>query len=197
MRVLAIDTSNDFLRMALVDAGEVVLEVSEPMKNNASEILMPQIAQLLNSRPFAVNLVAVSKGPGSYTGVRVGVTVAKTLAYAWDVPLVGVSSLELLPKSVHVEGIIVPTIDARRESVFAAAYDENGQLLIPEGHYMEAELLEKVGTFGTFTRVITPEVNPAVVLANLAVDRAPIEDIHSFSPEYLRKTEAENNLGGS
>ena len=103
MFVLAIDTSNTTLSVALVENNEILIEVVEATKNDHSKRLMPTIEALfkkVNRTPKELDLIAVAEGPGSYTGVRIGVTVAKTLAWTLNKPLVGVSSLEILARNI-------------------------------------------------------------------------------------------------
>ena len=93
---LGIDTSNIPLSVAVVQNGQVVAEWTNSLKVTHSVGAMPAIEDVLkkvNLRPSDLDAIAVSEGPGSYTGVRIGVTIAKTLAWALKIPLVGVSSL--------------------------------------------------------------------------------------------------------
>jgi len=76
--------------------------------------------------------VAVSKGPGSYTGLRIGVSAAKGLCFALDIPLIALDTLEILSKRISVtEGLIIPLLDARRMEVYAAVYSPQGNILNP------------------------------------------------------------------
>jgi len=217
MRILTIDTSGHILSVALVADGEVVHEVTEQMRNNASAILLTKIDQMLDGVEglHVVDLIAVVCGPGSYTGIRVSVTVAKTLAYALGKPVVGVSSLSVLIESVADEDVRVAMLDARRDSVFASSSDD----LIPEGHYDVADLLARLVNFegkikfvgegalkyeesivnsGLADFAIEGDVSGSASksMAQIAMTMEPEEDFHKLSPDYLRKTEAENNLEG-
>src|SRR5699024_7924631 len=94
MRVLAIDTSNQTMSVAVKEGEFVVGELTTHIKRNHSERLMPAIENLMNEvgwTPSSLDRIAVAQGPGSYTGLRIGVTVAKTLAWTLQKELVGVS----------------------------------------------------------------------------------------------------------
>ena len=82
-------------------------------------------------KPADLDKIVVAKGPGSYTGVRIGVTIAKTFAWTLNIPLVGISSLEALAAGVgrHFDGFISPLFDARRGQIYTGLYQfKNGQL---------------------------------------------------------------------
>jgi len=222
MFVLAIDTSNMILSVALVENKQTLIEINEQTKNNHSERLMPVIEQAfqeVDRQVSEIDLIAVAKGPGSYTGVRIGVTVAKTLAWTLNIPLVGVSSLEVLVGNVKVDGLIIPLFDARRENVFAGVYHGSShEWVIEDGHYSLNQLLQHLahrkenlyfigcdvfhywkcitGVLGAKAHNITDEslnVPHGSVLANLAISKAPVENVHTFAPHYHRLPEAEVN----
>ena len=219
MLTLAIDTSTSLLSIALVADDKVLASIDEPTKNNQSEILMSRIETIINDcqlKPTDLEEIAVAIGPGSYTGIRVGVAAAKSLAYALDIPIVAISSLEVMAKSVASDKICVPMIDARRGTVFAGGY-KDGELLIPEGHYELDALLSKLsddkvtfvgdGALVHRERLLAISANVRViaevefirskaeVLGKLASSRSTQKNIHLLIPNYLRKTEAEMNVG--
>ncbi|RKY01883.1 tRNA (adenosine(37)-N6)-threonylcarbamoyltransferase complex dimerization subunit type 1 TsaB, partial [Candidatus Poribacteria bacterium] len=126
MRVLGIDTSTTTGSIGLIDGDKVVAEhVLDVMETHSSR-LMPAIDQMLKKAGLSiwdVDLIAVSKGPGSFTGLRVGVATAKGLAYALRKPIVGVPSLDVLAFGVKFfDGLICPLLDARRGEVYGAIY---------------------------------------------------------------------------
>lgn len=222
MFVLGIDTSNTTLSVALVDGDVVVAEITESTKNDHSKRLMPAIERLFASTdktPKDLDLIAVAQGPGSYTGVRIGVTVAKTMAWTLNKPLVGVSSLEVLARNLVEDALVIPLFDARRETVFAGVYDaKTFEVVIEDGHYELRALLanlnemnRKMFFIGTdaqrFMSLITEvlgeramclteeELNTphASVLAMYAKNLKPVENVHDFVPKYHRLPEAEMN----
>lgn len=126
MNVLGIDTSNLVLSIALVDDERLRGEYTTNMKKNHSIRLMPALDRLmadLEMVPDELNGIAVAEGPGSYTGVRIGVTAAKSLAWALGVPLIGVSSLKAMAMNgLFFDGWVSPLIDARRGQVYTGLY---------------------------------------------------------------------------
>ena len=132
MNSLLIDTSNQPLSVALMQNDEVLAEITTDSKQNHSVQLMPAISQLFEQSKIAkqqLDAIIVAEGPGSYTGLRIGVTVAKTLAYALDVKLYGVSSLKALAATIdHTDKLLVPVFDARRQAVYTGIFQwQNGQ----------------------------------------------------------------------
>jgi tRNA threonylcarbamoyladenosine biosynthesis protein TsaB len=127
--ILNIDTAHNRASVCLSKDGNVLqLSLSENQKDHASW-LHTEIAELLQRSGYAIkdlNAVAVSIGPGSYTGLRIGLSAAKGFCYALNIPLITVNSLKIIAFAVRDEGghIICPLIDARRMEVFTAIYDK-------------------------------------------------------------------------
>ncbi len=221
---LGIDTSNAPFSAALVEDGTILIEQTSAMKKTHSIQAMPAVEQLLasaNLRPSDLDAIAVAEGPGSYTGVRIGVTLAKTLAWTLDIPLVGVSSLEVLAaNAVPFEGVICPLFDARRGNVYCGLYKSKGERLHriwEDRHGSLEELLsdisfihqpvlfigtdvdlhktairESLGEQAVFAPF--PQQLPrASQLILLAEQRLPVTDVHDFVPAYRRIPEAEAN----
>ncbi|QQE74889.1 tRNA (adenosine(37)-N6)-threonylcarbamoyltransferase complex dimerization subunit type 1 TsaB [Brevibacillus composti] len=130
MRVLAIDTSNLVLSVAVVEEGRVLAEMTTNQQKNHSVRLMDAISLLMdetNTLPEQLTGIGVAKGPGSYTGVRIGVAAAKSMAWSLQIPVIGVSSLEAVAmNALGAPGLIVPLFDARRGQVYTAAYRSAG-----------------------------------------------------------------------
>ncbi len=130
MRVLAIDTSNVALSVAVVEDERVLAELSTNENKNHSVRLMNSIALLLEQvgmTPKQLDGIVAAKGPGSYTGVRIGVATAKSMAWALGIPVTGVSSLQVLAaNAIGFSGGIVPLFDARRDQVYTGYYQANG-----------------------------------------------------------------------
>ena len=148
---LGIDTASTPLSIAIVKDGEILIEETLSMAVNHSLRAMPAIDEVFkktNIVPSDIHAIAVSEGPGSYTGVRIGVTIAKTLAWTLNKPLVGVSSLKALAaNALYFDGILCAIVDARRSNVYAGAYRfENGKLtaVIEDGHFSIEELVGKL-----------------------------------------------------
>jgi len=127
IRILAIETSTTLASVALVEGGKIVLERAHSRPKQSAERLLPLIAELLSEAGWergSVSRIGVSVGPGSFTGLRVGIACAQGLSLGLGVPLVGVSSLRALARAVppDVLGVRCAVLDARRAEVFVAAY---------------------------------------------------------------------------
>ena len=211
MKVLAFDTSSKALSLAILEDKQLLAETTINIKKNHSITLMPAIDFLMASldwTPKDLDRIVVAEGPGSYTGLRIAVATAKTLAHTLNIELVGMSSLLALVPSQQ-EGLLVPLMDARRNNVYAGFY-ENAKPVMPEAHLSFAEVLEQVkdaeqvtfvGEVGPFVEQIQeqlPQANyqetlpNAANLALLAWDREA-DSLHDFVPNYLKRVEAEEN----
>ena len=220
MKILAFDTSNQTLTLGLLDDGQLVGELTTTNNKNHSTTLMPAISQLMEAvkwTPQDLDRIVVAQGPGSYTGLRIGVTTAKTLAATLQIDLVGISSLKTLAaNAVGVSGVIVPLFDARRQNVYAAGYawsNEELTTVLPDQHISLVELLDKlqgqevlflgadVAKFketileklpqARFAPVPNWDVPNGITLATLGEVATPAGEIDSFVPQYLKRVEAE------
>lgn len=188
---LILDTSTKYLYIALVKNNEVLAEkVFEGSKNHAGNSVY-QIDLLLkeyNLKTADLDNVYCGYGPGSYTGVRISVTVAKMLASFQDINLFAVSSLFLAGSGYGNKNVAV-MFDARRGNSFCACYGEN---LIEDKLRSNEEFLNTVNTYEDVIIVNESnfKVNPLKVMTNATL----VEDVEAFVPKYLRITEAEYNL---
>lgn len=127
MRILALDTACPTASCAITEDGRLLAESAIHGARTHSQKLLPLIANLLASvdlTPSGIDLFAVSVGPGSFTGLRIGVVTAKGLAYATGRPLAGIPTLEALAYSVpSFDGVICPMIDARNQQAFCGFYE--------------------------------------------------------------------------
>ena len=212
MKLLAFDTSNQALSLAILEDEHLLAQTTLNIKKNHSITLMPAIDFLMNSldmKPKDLDRIVVAQGPGSYTGLRIAVATAKTLAHTLKIELVGVPSLlALVPE--QVEGLVIPIMDARRNNVYAGFY-QSGQAVRPEAHLPLAEVLEMAGTAdqpvtfvgetATFAEQIKDALPQAAIqstlpdaatIGRLGLD-LPAQSIHDFVPNYLKRVEAEEN----
>ena len=202
MLTLAIDTSTNLLSVALLNKDDILASIQEQTNHNQSELLMPTIQKLFiesNKIIGQLEKIAVAIGPGSYTGLRVGVTIAKTLGYTLNIPVVQVSSLDVM---AEISPTGVAMINARRNTVFAKSSTQK------EGHYdldtflaqltpscMTSQYVDATlaNANESFVSEMDIPINKAVVLARIAEKKPAIHDIHALVPNYLRQTEAERN----
>ena len=222
MKVLAIDTSNQPLSVALLEDEQLLTTTTTNINKNHSVTLMPLIEGLFKQtkwKPQDIDRIVVAQGPGSYTGLRIGITTAKTFACTLNKELVGVSSLEVLAEALaNVEDcLIVPLFDARRNNVFAGGYQsKNGKLvqIIADQHIeleklcdllqgyakvifvgkdctsFKEQLLEKLDSKKVSFAAQNFAYPQAYVLGLIGEKNAAVE-INSFVPHYLRLTQAE------
>jgi tRNA threonylcarbamoyladenosine biosynthesis protein TsaB len=139
--ILGIDTATVTASAALVEDGRLVLEelrfAPDPGgsvgRGNHAETLLPLIEALLRKAGVslpAVAALAVSLGPGSFTGLRIGLSTVKGLAFGWEIPVVGVPTLPAVASRVtDWEGLICPLLDARKKEVYAALFRRRGAVL--------------------------------------------------------------------
>ena len=128
--ILHIETSTKNCSVSIANCGELIsLKEINTGDYSHAEMLHPLINKALQESKLTIKdieAIAVGKGPGSYTGLRIGVSAAKGLCFANDIPLISINSLEILAQTMNIDsGLIIPMIDARRMEVYAAIYDKN------------------------------------------------------------------------
>ena len=133
MKILSVDSSAIVASVAISDDGRLLAEYTLNNKNTHSETLLPMIESLLSFFSMSaddVDLFAVSTGPGSFTGVRIGTATVKGLAFAKGKPCVGVSTLEAIAYNLRFhKGIVCPVMNARRSQVYTAIFRSDGEKL--------------------------------------------------------------------
>lgn len=124
--LLAIDTSSDVLSCALVNEEKLISEWTVERRLTHSEQLIPHIDEMMKVcgvKREDIKYIAVSNGPGSFTGLRIGLASAKMMAYIWNVPLIAVDTLQALAYNLEsAQAFILPLIDAQRNNVYASLY---------------------------------------------------------------------------
>jgi tRNA threonylcarbamoyladenosine biosynthesis protein TsaB len=148
-RILSIETSTSICSVAIHEQGELLAlaEIMEPGAHAEKLVSLVDAAlKQANLRLVDLAAVAVSQGPGSYTGLRIGVSTAKGIAYALDIPLIGINTLQAMAASQSIaEGeYVVAVLDARRKEVYTQTFGDSLQQLSP----IEAVVLEE-GVFGS------------------------------------------------
>ena len=128
--ILHIETSTKNCSVSIANCGELIsLKEINTGDYSHAEMLHPLINEALLESKLTIKeieAIAVGKGPGSYTGLRIGVSAAKGLCFANNIPLISINSLEILAQSLDIDsGLIIPMIDARRMEVYSAIYDKN------------------------------------------------------------------------
>ena len=211
--ILNIETSTKNCSVSVSNNGELVA-IKELNNGNYShaEVLHPFINDVLNEANITfdkLNAIAVSKGPGSYTGLRIGVSSAKGLCFALDKPLIAIDTLESLAQQVNIgDGFIIPMLDARRMEVYSAIYNYKHELIreikaeiLTEETYGDLLKNNKVYFIGNgvektknliqhpnaiYIEGKLPSANEMASLAEFKHKISDTEDVAYFEPYYLK-----------
>lgn len=212
--ILSIETSTDVCSVAIHQQEQLIDSVVSTEAYSHAEKLAPMIDELLKTSKVdkhQLTAIAVSAGPGSYTGLRIGTATAKGLCYALDIPLIAVNTLESMLVSGRDQAQntwLCPMIDARRMEVYCLLADNHGQIIVPT----EAKIIDetsfasylndhKISFFGNgaakcnntithanaqFLEHIKPSAIDIGTLANKKYQSGDFADLVYFEPEYLK-----------
>ena len=222
MKILAIDTSTTHSSCAVMDDNNIVGDFSINQSMSHNEILLVMVDEMLKKLNIDIediDLFVAVTGPGSFTGIRIGVTVVKALAMALNKPIVAVNTLEALSFGVFTDKKKIPLIDARGERVYYGVYEGiNNKNIVAPALLTIDELLEEFSDKGEFVFVgdcvnlykdrilsiknfeITPACLNSCISKNACVigkqkfERGDISDCFSLSPEYVRLSQAQRDL---
>ncbi|MGV8814003.1 MAG: tRNA (adenosine(37)-N6)-threonylcarbamoyltransferase complex dimerization subunit type 1 TsaB [Gelidibacter sp.] len=211
--ILNIETATTNCSVSLSKEGETLV-LKEDYNSNYSHaeslhLFIDAVFKEANLKPQDIDAIAVSKGPGSYTGLRIGVSAAKGLCFALNKPLISVDTLEALAHQLTIDsGCIVPMLDARRLEVYASVYDKDykqvraieAQILDEHSfkEFLEAGKVYFIGNGVEKTKQIITHPNAVFVenklpsaneIGKLAEDKYKIsvlEDVAYFEPFYLK-----------
>lgn len=201
---LFLNTSVDFLSVAIVKDGVVLDSFYTKLNNDLSKITLSVIDDMFSRLSISkrdINRIVCVNGPGSFTGLRIGVTIAKVWAYSLNIDIVGVSSLYVLATGVEGD-YIVPIIDARRGYVYAGIYDKNYNVVMEDCYISLEELSSRVSGLDSFVYVSSNGFNgsieyvPDIDRVFKYLDMDNVSDSFSFIPNYLKRVEAEEKLNG-
>ncbi len=126
MKILSIDTSSSICGIALLEDDRIIKEISQNNGLTHSETLMPLIQNLFTSQNMQlkdIDLIVCDKGPGSFTGIRIGIATAKAFSDSLNINLIGISSLEALAYNVKENGVICALIDAKNDNVYVGVFE--------------------------------------------------------------------------
>ncbi len=201
---LFIDTSTKRLIIGIYHNNKQIYYNCENTSNDLSSKVLPCLKKTLESIKLTcqdIDNIYVVNGPGSFTGIRVGVTIAKTLAWSLNKKIFPVSELMLLSTTDTEKNYIVPMIDARRGYVYGAIYDKNQQPILKDCYIKLEELKNKVDDLCSIDNAcfVSYDAIDNSIIPNISVEKLfkkEFKDInpHSLNPNYLKKTEAEEKL---
>lgn len=201
---LFLDTATDYRTIAVLK-DQAICKIYHETKGDLSEQLLPIIEQMfqeLKLLPSQVDRIYIVIGPGSFTGIRLGLTIAKIYAWAMKKTLIPISSLECLATTPSETDFIVPLIDARRGYVYGAIYDQKGKCIVSEQYNLLSELLKQIPKDKSYCIVsydnfqLDQQQIPHIDLEALVMRHANDTgvNVHTIKPNYLKKTEAEENI---
>lgn len=224
MRILAVDTSTMMSSISVLEDDKIIADSSINQEETHSEMLVPLIKRMLDDLKIKANdidLFAIAKGPGSFTGLRIGMTSLKAMAQALDKPIIGVSTLKGMAYSIMNDGYVLAIIDARGKRYFAGLYKWNNDQLemqfeeIIEENVLEERIQEidritivgeaisklpnKIKEFSN-VKLSHPGLNNGIsrniaVLAKEKYEKGEIDNTFDITPNYLRKSQAEISFG--
>jgi tRNA threonylcarbamoyladenosine biosynthesis protein TsaB len=218
--ILNIESSTTNCSISLANNGELISirELNEKNYSHSTK-LHSFIEEVLKNSNITVNklsAIAVSSGPGSYTGLRIGVSAAKGLCYALQIPLISVPTLKVLARQLNIqrEDLIIPVMDARRDEVYSAVYNSEYELvrnifpeIIDSESFIELAKENKLYFIGNgqekcerlirknsnliFSNYDTfPSSKEMILISFKKFKKSKFEDIAYFEPDYLKKFKA-------
>ena len=196
MKYLFIDSATSNLVVALIIDNDIKYIYNKKVDKDMSSEIIPVINETLNktnTKPNQITKIFAVNGPGSFTGIRVGLTVAKTMAWALKIPVVPISSLEVIASGTPFDTNLA-LINARRGYVYAGEYDKNLNVIMPDT-YILFDLLEKKSKSISYDNIydsVKPEIDIIKIVKKHQNDNGV--NPHALNPKYLKLTEAEENL---
>ena len=189
--------------VALLSGGKLIDSIIEENDNHLSEKFLPMIERIIAKNQLQIDnidAIYVINGPGSFTGVRVGVTTAKVMAWGLKKRIIPISELALLATTLTNKKYIVPYIDARRNAVYAGIYDKNLNSVMADAYISIDNLMKKIDhiedvEFVSYYNNIEHTIEPNIDIEKIVQKHYNDEGInpHQVVPNYLKRTEAEEN----
>ena len=205
MRVLYIDTSSDYLYSGIVIDDKLVSEVKRKYEKDLSKEALPKVIELFdtaNITPKNLDKIIVVNGPGSFTGIRIGITIAKTIAWALNINITPISGLTAMAISCDKDSYKMPLIDARRGYVYGAIYDKENKPIIEDSHIELKALLDKANDLDNVIVISNNDIkikkenyDPNILKIVKQFENTEGVNPHLVNPIYLKKTEAEEKAG--
>ena len=191
MKYLLINSATTNLVVAIINSGKIVYIYDENDGNDTSSKIMPIIKEAFdvsNIKPKDIDKIFVCSGPGSFTGIRVGLTVAKTMAWSLNIPCFTFSSLELMASGYDCD--VMTLIDARRGYVYAGGYDKDLNSFYKDSYVLFDGLKGKFVSYDSFDfSTVKPKLDILKLIKKHENDE--VINPHLINPNYLKLTEAE------
>jgi len=195
MNILAVDTSSVYLSLAVMKNGKIVSRLHKKAAMAHSSILVPSIDKVLKAARLNIkdiDVFAISVGPGSFTGLRIGVTTVKGLAYSLDKKITAIPTLDVIARNAKkFQGIICPILDARKGKVYSCLYRSDGKYVKKISPYLLMTMGELKAKLAKYDKIyylgdMIGSKNwfpKAEIVAELALEE--IKRKHFVSPEGL------------
>lgn len=204
MTTLFLDTSSITFTLAIIKDNQLIYEKTSEYHNQLSDILVDSVSKACDGVNLDINEIDrmyVVNGPGSFTGIRIGLTFAKVWAFSLKKQLIPISKLEMMATLKDSSDLIVPLIDARRGYVYGAVYSKDGKNILKDQYISLTELTKFVNDYSKQNIMFIAEqpidgvvtTKPAYDILTLVKrheNDKPV-NVHSCNPNYLKRTEAE------
>lgn len=201
---LFLDSCDKKIIVALLKDNKLIYKKMEENDNHLSEKFLPMIKEAMDEVNYTLNDIAriyIVNGPGSFTGIRVGVTTAKVIAWGLKKEIVPISELEILASTTTDKKYLVPYIDARREAVYAGMYDTDLNPIFEDSYILIEKLMNKIRrhskqneyVFVSYNELLENTLIPSIDIEKIVLKHSLDKGInpHEVVPNYLKRTEAE------
>ena len=210
--ILNLETATTNCSVSLAEDGELLAlkEHDTPNYSHSEQlhVFIQEVLKMAGIKLTDVSAVAVSKGPGSYTGLRIGVSAAKGLCFSLDVPLISISTLKSMAQQANAPDVLIPLLDARRMEVYSAVFDnEFHQIRETKAEIIDTDSFSEYAKSGrtlllgngaekckpvldhpnfTFDTMVVPSAREMAVLSHEKYRAGEFEDVAYFEPYYLK-----------
>lgn len=192
MKILAMDSSGLVASVALVEDGNLIAEYTVNYKKTHSQTLLPmmdEIIKMTDTDLKTLDGIAVAKGPGSFTGLRIGLATAKGLALTFEKPIIGVPTLEGLAMNLYgAESLICPLMDARRNQVYTGIYRFDGSGLVVVKDQIAISIEEIIDALNLIGQKVIFLGDGVDVYHSVIKDRIKVP--FSYAPAHMNKQRA-------
>lgn len=209
MTCLFFDTSSDLLKVSLIKDNKIIFDKELHTKNDHSSYLVPTIDEAFKSNNIdfkELDEIIVGNGPGSFTGTRISIAVAKTYAFSFNIPVYMISSLEELIYDNDGYDFYVPIIEEKKENLYFSIFDKNKKRVMDDTYssteYMYKKLEELDGKILLISLsnkeyekydTVKASINALNIMKNIDVNNEKVNP-HLLKPNYIKKIEAEAKL---
>lgn len=209
MICLFFDTSSEKLNVSLIKDDTILYEKQIETKNDHSSYLLPFIDEAFKTNNInfkEVDRIIVGIGPGSFTGTRIAITAAKTYGYTLNIPLFGISSLEIMIYDSDGYDYYVPIIEDKNDKLYFSIFDKNKKRIINDSYTTKDELYETLSKYNGNILIISHKgikydnydtknetINAININKNILINNKEINP-HILKPNYIKKIEVESKL---